>query len=311
MLRARATELHGDPDARVSPLLPQWQEGLHPAVRAEAETLVASGALPLHDHVHALHSSQAFALNLFLPARVGDRTALSAFVSDALGRAVSIVDVELEFIGSGDLLAEIPGAVPGPDDRVTQADVALHLQDEAGRRGLLLVEVKLSEGGFTACGGAGSRGNRDRAPCEDAAIFLADPARCYLRRPRHAARDRRYWTLFAAHHGSVAAAFPGAAPTGPCPFAGDWQQPMRNHALALAAVEAGLADFAAVALVHHDHNPDVPGPWDAYREAVAAPELLQRWPASRLLTALDATLPAAPFPVGAWLRERYHLPETP
>lgn len=55
---------------RTSPMLPRWQDGLHPQVVAEAERLVDEGTLPLHDYARALNSSQAFALNLFLPFRV-------------------------------------------------------------------------------------------------------------------------------------------------------------------------------------------------------------------------------------------------
>jgi hypothetical protein len=247
---------------RTSPMLPRWQDGLHPEVVAEAERLVDAGPLPLHDYARALNSSQAFALNLFLPFRVGRTDGLAAFLSERLGRRVTVTGVALEYYGSGDLLAEINGANPGPEDRLTQADVAVHLRDADGRPDLLLVEVKLTEGGFTACGGARSRGNRDLGPCDDAATFFDAHARCYLRRPYRASRDRRYWELFARAHGSLREAFPGADEVGPCPFRGDWQQPMRNHALALAAVDAGLGGFWALALVHHDDNPDVVGPWD-------------------------------------------------
>jgi hypothetical protein len=292
-------------------MLPRWQDGLHPQVIAEAERLVEEGTLPLHDYARALNSSQAFALNLFLPFRVGRTDGLTAFLSERLGRQVTVTGVEFEYFGSGDLLAEIGGARPGPEDRLTQADVAVHLRDADGCPGLLLVEVKLTEGGFTTCGGARSRGNRDPGPCNDAATFFEAPSRCYLRRPYRASRDRRYWEIFARSHGSLRGAFPGADASGPCPFRGDWQQPMRNHALAVAAVDAGLARFWALALVHHDDNPDVVGPWDAYAAAAVDRDHLHRWPATQLLTALADALPFTDPPVAPWLRARYLLPEAP
>lgn len=296
---------------RTSPMLARWQDGLHPQVVAEAERLVGEGALPLHDYARALNSSQAFALNLVLPFRVGRTDGLAAFLSDRLGRMATVTGAELEYYGSGELLAEIQGPKPGPDDHLTQADVAVHLRDAGGRRGLLLIEVKLTEGGFTTCGGARSRGNRDHGPCDDAATFFDAPARCYLRRPLRASRDRRYWELFARAHRSLRSAFPGADGSGPCPFRGDWQQPMRNHALALAAVDAGLAGFWALALVHHDDNPDVVGPWDACSAAVADRDHLHRWPATLLLAALEAALPSTDPPLAPWPRDRYLLPEAP
>lgn len=307
MMRSRALREHGDPNRRTSPVLSHWVENLHPSIRAEAQGLVDRGRLPLHDHAHALNSSQAFAMNLFMPLRIGSTSALQAFLTAALDRAVTVSGVELEYFGSGDLLAEIPGPKPGPQDRLTYADVAVHLRDDADQRGLLLIEVKLSESGFTQCGGANSRGNRDRAPCLDAGVFFAQPDRCYLRRPYRATRDRRYWEVFARDQPDLRAAFPGADTNGPCPFVADWQQPMRNHALALASEQAGLVDFWALALVHHDDNPDVIPGWDSYTNAVASSSSIFRWPASALIPAIGASCPDAQPPLDRWLSERYLL----
>ena len=221
-MRRRALAEHGDRAAHTSPLWPDWRSNLHPALLAPAEARVADGSLPLHDYAPALNSSQAFAMNLFLPLAGGDSGAFSDFLRAELGVDVVVESVDLEFFGSGDLLAEIPRAEPGPDDKLTAADVAIHLRDADDRRGVLLVEVKLSEGGFTSCGGVDSRGNRDRAPCLDAALFFREPDRCYLRRPYRAQRDRRYWRIFDAAHGSLRDAFPGRSAAGGCPFAGSW-----------------------------------------------------------------------------------------
>jgi len=305
-MRRRALVEHGDRSARTSPLWPDWRANLHPSLRPLAKQRVASGELPLHGYAHALNSSQAFAMNLFLPVAGGAPSAFAAWVGRAVGLHVAIESVDLEYYGSGDLLCEIPGPEPGPHDKLTAADVAVHLVDGDGRRGVLLIEVKLTEGGFTTCGGIDSRGNRDRAPCLDADLFFREPARCYLRHPYRATRDRRYWRIFEQAHGSLRAAFPGQAEHAGCPFAGDWQQPMRNHALALAMQQAGLVDFWHLALVHHDDNPDVPGPWDAYRRCAADAESLHRWPASSLLPALAACVPAADDHEG-WMRARYVL----
>lgn len=307
-MRQRARIEHADERYRTSPLRSEWIENLHPALHRQAGALVASGALPLHGSARALNSSQAFAMNLALPLRLGDPTPLGTFLSSRLGREVSPTAVDLEYFGSGDLLGETRGALPLPDEKFTAADIAIHLVDPHGRIGLLLIEVKLSEGGFTPCGGAKSAANSDLGPCRSAATLFQDPGRCYLRRPKRALRDRRYWSLFTEAHGDLQSAFPGVDPNGSCPFLGDGQQPMRNHALALAAVQGGLADFWALALVHHDHNPDVPPPWDAYAAATSDREQIHRWPASSLLEVIEASLPGADPPIGPWLRERYLLP---
>jgi hypothetical protein len=149
----------------------------------------------------------------------------------------------------------------------------------------VLVEVKLSEGGFTPCGGRESVGNRRRDVCDSARGLFANPSACYLTRTARASRDRRYWTIFAKARGSVRAAFPGVELTEACPFASDLQQPMRNHALALGLVQAGHFDFARVGLVHHDDNPSVPSHWHRYRDAVADPETFFSVPASVVVKA--------------------------
>lgn len=89
---------------------------------------------------------------------------------------------------------------------------------------------------------------------------------------------------------------------------------MRNHALAVAAVDAGHAAFWALALVHHDDNPDVAGPWDASTAATKDRDHTHRWRATQLLTALSATHPSSASSEPAlvpWLRTRYLLPEVP
>ena len=93
--------------------------------------------------------------------------------------------------------------------------------------------------------------------------------------------------------GSVRAAVPGF--TGErCPFEGDHQQLMRNHALALGLTQAGEAAFMAFGLVHHPDNHHVVEPWEHYRSLVADASPLLRIPANELIDAsADQVLAAA------------------
>ena len=282
-----------------------WQDNLHPILVEHAETLVRDG-LPLHGHAAALNSSQSFALNLFLPFAVGNADGLASFLSARLDRAVHVRGIDIEYFGSGDILAEVAGPTPTRDERFTAADVAVHLEDDNGEIGLAIIEVKLSESGFTRCGGRHSRGNRDDAACRSRDAMFASPRSCYLQRPYRAARDRRYWSIFTEEHGDLGTAFPGAQ-SQECPFAEDWQQPMRNHALCLGHTQSGRAAFWLLALVHHDDNPDVTASWDSYRAATADARHIHRWPASSLLAPISASLPDSSPPIGTWLRDRYFL----
>jgi hypothetical protein len=161
-------------------------------------------------------------------------------------------------------------------------DCAVWVQDEQGRNGLVLIEVKLAEAGFSTCNGLTSPGNRRKDVCGSASTMFANPSHCYLTHPYRATRDRRYWTIFEKQYGSLAKAFPFVK-DGPCPFAGHFQQPMRNHALALGLVQSGFCDFAHFGLLYHDHNPDVPTYWQQYCAGVADPGMLFSIKASELI----------------------------
>ena len=191
----------------------------------------------------------AFGFNLFMPFREYGGSALDPLLGRCIGFPVRVVGLGFEFHGPTDVLAECAGPKPTDDEKFTASDVAVHLRDESGRAGVVLVEVKLSEGGFTPCNGARSEWNRRKDVCGSGATFFQDPRACYLRRTRHAQRDRRYWDIFDAAFGSVEASVPGY--TGErCPFRDDYQQLMRNHALALGLVQAGEVDFTGFGLVH-------------------------------------------------------------
>ena len=287
------------------PMYDDWLEGIYAWVRQQTADLVEEARIRLHDHVAAVNSSMAFGFNLFMPFREYSAATLEEMVGRSVGFPVRVVDVAFEFQGPTDVLAECAGSKPTDEEKLTASDVALHVEDDKGRAGLVLVEVKLSEGGFTPCNGAKSTANRRKDVCASAAPFFDNPRACYLRRTRHAQRDRRYWDIFDAGFGSVRAAVPGF--TGErCPFEGDFQQLMRNHALALGLIQAREAAFAAFGLVHHPDNHHVVEPWERYRSIVADPSPLFRIPANELVDA--AADQGGPWSDWArYMRERYIL----
>lgn len=284
----------------MAPLWPVWTDGIWPELRDLAAQVLVDDAVRPHSHLAALHSSMAFGFNLFLPFRAGADLAPALF--PVVGR-VMVDQVTFEWIPPGRILGEIDGETPRDDEAATGIDVLLRGRRDDGSRVVVLVEVKLSEGGFSTCNGRTSRANGRPDVCDDAAAFLAEPSACYLRRPVGQQRDRRYWEIFEARHGSVSAAFPGVT-SGPCPFAGDAQQPMRQYALALGLEQAGLAEEAWLVLVHHDDNPDIPRHWAAWTTLVRPEARIARLPASALLHAGRA---AGLEPWAAWMADRYRL----
>ena len=182
-------------------------------------------------------------------------------VLEQVGTRLTIDRVQFEWVPPGALLGEIAGDRPVGDEPATAADVVLWGHTSSRRRAAVLLEVKLSEGGFTACGGRESRGNRRKDVCQSASLFMHEPNACYLRRPVRQRRDRRYWEIFARVYGSVHNAFPNADLNGPCPFAYDMQQPMRNLAIAHGLVQDSTLHEAWFALCAHDANPEIAALW--------------------------------------------------
>lgn len=303
-LTAHACQWRARYDGSRHPIFARWSDGIHPTWREAARRAVADDAVKLHGYAAAVTSSQAFALNLFMPWRDGPRAGLDARVGGALGEPITIDRVQFEWVPPGALLGELAGDRPVEDEPATGVDVVLWGRDGAGARVAVLVEVKLGEGGFTPCGGRESRANRRKDVCASAETFLADPACCYLRRPWGKLRDRRYWQVFERAHGSVRAAFPGVDAGGACPFAAHAQQPMRNLALAYALVQERVVDRSWFVLCAHEGNPDVADHWAAWRALLPSPA---RAPSLRASDVLAAGRADGHAEWAGWMAERYML----
>lgn len=301
MMTWRVEEANG----KRSPMWNDWLDGMHSSVRDCAREVVERSGLKLHEYARALPSSQAFAFNLFLPFMDGPaRDRLSNVISKVVGSEFTIDRIDIEWVPPGALLGEIKGDKPSRGEPATGVDAVLWGRS-AGHSAAVLVEVKLSESGFTNCGGAVSRANERVDICGSARAFLENPRACYLQRPRRASRDRRYWEIFEQAHGSVRAAFPGALAEGRCPFEGEAQQPMRNLAIAEGLVQAGNVRRAWFMLAHHDANPDVPAHWESWARLLPARTTAPVLHASAVLAAgVDSGL----TDWAVWMAKRYHLP---
>jgi hypothetical protein len=286
------------------PLFDRWPDGIYADFREEAVAAVAEDEVRLHDYAVAITSSQMFALNLFIPWRRGERGHLEGRLALVLGEPFIVERVVFEWVPPGALLGEIAGDRPRRGEKATGVDVVLWGRDARGARVVLLLEVKLGEGGFTTCGGRTSTANQRPDVCASATTFFSDPGACYLRRPVRQKRDRRYWEIFATSYETVRAAFPGADDAGPCPFAEHQQQPMRNRALAHALVQEGLVDRAWFGLCPHDENPDVAREWAAWRALLPPTEPAPLLPASQVLA---AGRDAGHTVWADWMADRYRL----
>ncbi len=261
----------------------RWTDGVYPAYRSLAETARRADRVRLHSHAAHLRSSQTFAFNLFLPFREGRGARLSQRVGEIIGARLTIDEVRFEWVPPGRLLGEIAGEQPVGDEPATAVDVALWGRLENGGCCAVLVEVKLSEDAFSHCNGRTSWNNQRKDVCNSARLFFDDPSACYLRRPKGKQRDRRYWEVFAQSHGSIREAFPHANLEGPCPFAYDMQQPMRNLAIARGLEQEGMVEQAWFALCAHDGNPEIAARWQDWKTLLPDPSMAPVLPASAIV----------------------------
>ena len=281
-----------------------WKDGVYLDYRDLAERAIRADSVGLHRYAGHLLSSQAFAFNLFLPFREGERDRLDRRVSGLVGEELTIDRVVFEWTPPGHLLCEIDGEWPGPEEPATAVDVALWGWLANGRRAAVLIEVKLTEDKFTHCNGRDSRGNRRKDVCQSAKVFLENPQDCYLRRPLRKQRDRRYWEIFIRSHGSLQNAFPNAKQNGECPFAYDMQQPMRNLAIALGLEQEDTVQRAWYVLCAHDRNPDIAGHWQAWQRLVGDATPTPFLPASEVVRAGEEQ---GLMDWAKYMRERYRL----
>ena len=304
-MRANGGHAHFDGAMPVGAYFDSWLDGVYPDFRPCVDAAVADDDVKLHDHANAVISSMVFGFNLFLPFRCIDMRPLGRLLSAILGFDLVIGRLTLEYYGSLSVLGELPGEAPEHDAHFTASDIGIEVTREDGRKGLILIEVKLTEPGFTHCGGRDSSYNTRRDVCDSAVLFFDDPNNCYLTQPK-GSTHRRYWEIFSAASEGVRQAFPNNVDES-CPFAGDRQQIMRNHALALGSVQNGHFDFCHFGLVHHDDNPSVVPIWEDYCSIMQDASMLFRIPASRVIAWVqdDGEL------WGRWatdMRKRYLLP---
>ncbi len=205
----------------------------------------------LHKWGHALNSSQAFAVNLFGPARFAPTVAKSLWNTLPAGQAHPNPDrVELHFEYSGpdrDFAKRWLGEAGIP----TQIDVVAEGIFSEDVRHLQFIEVKLSESEFGSCRGA-KRGKKAPNPapdrCRDLSRIIENPsAQCWLAE----AEGRRYWQIIDNATSGLEAK---ADKVGGCPWQGGLYQLMRNWALGRAMLDQGLAASVNLAVCVHPGN---------------------------------------------------------
>ncbi len=186
-----------------------------------------------HTWVHHLRSSQAFALNLFVPLARSIREPRFAWAAEVWKDFFNgVTAVEFEYPAKGDPLEE---TTTGPAHR-TRVDVRIACKGG----GTALIEVKYTEPSFGACSAFYSEENEQSEICRGAGWNLERARLCYLTsaKGRSYFKDRESCFDFAA-------AEKYAEGNKGCPFRGGLYQVMRNAKMIDKAARG--AEFVVVA----------------------------------------------------------------
>lgn len=203
-----------------------------------------------HLWARALNSSQCFAINLFAPLKDNGQLALAVLPEIASNHnldKLESVRVDFEYIPDRrirELLGETQTKQP------TQVDVVFTVSLKDGRRGYVLVEVKLTESKFGKCRGAEEQEKRlgKDSPCtRPGSIAERVEGSCWMAQNE----GRQYWKLLTSPPFDLK-----RLALLPCPFQYSLYQLMRNQVLAQALVADGAA-FAQFAVCIHPRNRQV------------------------------------------------------
>lgn len=286
-----------------------WDLNLWKEIRDAARIHFADDKIAWHDQRHNLLSSQILCVNIFFPLR-NEQTLLTDFLASRIPHLARIGKMYFEYIGDRNYLNE-----PGGRGRMrTSADVALEWFDASNSRGLLLLEFKFTEREFGRCGGATSRGNRDRLRCrQPSKIVQAPETMCYLVDPK----KRPYWRVALAQDSPLHIDELAKEPY--CPFRYDFYQLMRNQFLAHLIESDPDSGFqrALFGAVYHAENDQLlrmgrpfgqeRNPMKAWAGLLREPDCFITFTVQDLLTWMDHRLPSHLEEWRAFLSEKYGL----
>lgn len=256
----------------------------------------------LHSHFYHMASSQAANVNLFLPVlRSRHAAAVFQHVKPDLKRLakISLPDgFRIEFCDAA------PGVLGDKTETAgTDADIRIEYFNHHDEPCLWLVEHKLTEKEFTACGGAKSKHRvKDQHDCvQNFSALLKNKDACYY----HSAKKFNYWTLTDTHQ----AYFARPATECVCPFMGGLNQLWRNQLLALGVQHAPNSKYKHVSfsVVHHPGNTALKKSMDAFKGMMSLELNFSSFTSDKIVSAAEALNDPELTAWAAWYRDLYNL----
>lgn len=286
-----------------------WDLNLWEQIRATARIHFVEEEIAWHDQRHNLLSSQILCVNIFFPLR-DEQTLLADFLVGHVPQLARVGRMHFEYIGDRNYLNE-----PGRRGRMrTSADLALEWFDAGNSQGLLLLEFKFTEVEFGRCGGATSRGNKERSRCRQPSEIVQAPEKmCYLVDPK----QRPYWQIALGQDSPLRIELLATEPY--CPFRYDFYQLMRNQFLAHLIEADPHSGFqqALFGVAYHAENEQLQrmgrpfggegNPLKAWAGLLREPVSFVTFTVQDLLSWIDARLPSHLEEWRAFLSAKYGL----
>jgi hypothetical protein len=143
----------------------------------------------------------------------------------------------------------------------TDSDIAIAYYNQENELCLWLIEHKLTEKEFTACGGAKSKGRKPEHDCtKPFSDILKNKGLCYY----HSGSNYQYWNItekkqsFFINHSLHQS----------CPFKGGMNQLWRNQLLGFAMENSGKYKQVYFSVVHHPDNEELNESIKQYKELI-------------------------------------------
>lgn len=222
----------------------------HPSIKEDFKKHNSKFDFKFHKHFNHIVSSQAANINLFLPILLhpSANTILQAIKPDLKEIATDQLykGFRIEFWdGNSNKEKGILGdhsAIAGTD-----SDIGIAYYNHKDELCLWLIEHKLTEREFTACGGAKSKGRKPEHDCtKPFSQILEHKDLCYY----HSGSNYEYWNITEKYQSF----FENHTLYQSCPFKGGMNQLWRNQLLAFAMEDTGKYKEVYFSVVHHPKN---------------------------------------------------------
>lgn len=230
----------------------------------------------LHEFFNHMVSSQAANINLFLPILNSER-------AEAVLRSVKpdIADIARNELDNGYQIEYYDKELNSLGDKNpktgTDSDMAIAYYNYESELCLWLIEHKLTEPGFTTCGGYASYRNKKKHQCESSFDqLLANKNLCYY----HHQCGYQYWNLTEENKDF----FKNASELKTCPFKGGMNQLWRNQLMGLAIESSELPyEHVYFSVVNHPDNQALNKSLQAYKQLINHNEKFSVFTSDRLV----------------------------